>query len=145
MARSPQLIRRILDADPTLAGWDARRRRDDALALLVRRHLPRALAERVRIADAQGNELQLAVEAGAIGAIIRQRTPDLVAALQRDGWQFTGIRVRVQVRIAPPIPPKVDMNQPDKESLRPLAGLARNLPDGPLKAALERFLRRVGS
>jgi hypothetical protein len=144
MARSPQLIRRILDADPTVAGWDARRRRDDELALLVRRHLPRALAPRVRIADAQGEELQLAVEAGAIGAILRQRTPDLIAALQRDGWQFTGIRVRVQVRIAPAIPPKVDMNQPDKESLRPLAGLARNLPEGPLRSALERFLRRVG-
>jgi hypothetical protein len=143
--RSPQLLCRILDADPTVAAWDARRRREEALTNLVRRHVPRPLALRVRVADAEGCELQLAVEAGAIAAIVRQRTPDLVAALQRDGWQFTGIRVRVQVRIAPDIPHKIDINQPDIESLRPLAGLARNLPEGPLKTALARFLRRVGS
>ena len=145
MARSPQLLCRILDADPTVAGWAARRRREEAVASLVRSHLPRPLADRVRVADAEGQELQLAVEAGAIAAIVRQRTPDLVAALQRNGWQFTGIRVRVQVRTAPPIRPKVDINQPDKESLRPLAGLARNLPAGPLKSALARLLRRVGA
>ena len=128
-----------------MAAWDARRRREEVITALVRRHVPRALADRVRVADAEGVELQLAVDAGAIAAIIRQRTPDLVAALQRDGWQFTGIRVRVQVRIAPEIPHKIDMNQPDIESLRPLAGLARKLPEGPLKTALARFLRRVGS
>lgn len=143
MARSPQLLCRILNADPTVAAWDFRRRREEALTGLVRRHLPRPLADRVRVADAEGSELQLAVEAGAIAAIVRQRTPDIVAALQRDGWQFTGIRVRVQVRPPPPILPKIDINQPDKESLRPLAELARNLPAGPLKTALARFLRRV--
>jgi hypothetical protein len=128
-----------------MAAWDARRRREEVITTLVRRHVPRALADRVRVADAEGNELQLAADAGAIAAIIRQRTPDLVAALQRDGWQFTGIRVRVQVRATPNIPHKIDINQPDIESLRPLAGLARNLPAGPLKTALARFLRRVGS
>jgi hypothetical protein len=128
-----------------MAAWDARRRREQAITTLVRRHVPRALADRIRVADAEGNELQLAVEAGAIAAIVRQSTPDLVAALQRDGWQFTGIRVRVQVRVAPDIPHKVYANQPDRESLRPLAELARILPPGPLKAALARFLRRVGS
>ncbi len=97
------------------------------------------------MADAEGHELQLAVDAGAIAAIVRQRTPDLIAILRRDGWQFTGIRVRVQVRIAPQIQRKVDVNQPDKESLRPLAGLARKLPAGPLKNALARFLRRAGA
>ena len=145
MARSPQPLCRILDADPMVAGWAARRRREEAIAGLVRSHLPRPLADRVRVADAEGRELQLAVEAGAIAAIVRQRTPDLVAVLQRNGWEFTGIRVRVQVRLAPPIRHKVDMNQPDKESLRPLAGLARNLPAGPLKTALARFLRRAGA
>jgi hypothetical protein len=144
MVRSPQLLRQILNADPTVAGWDARRHREATLTSLVRRQLPRPLADRVRVVDAEGHELQLAVEAGAIAAIVRQRTPDLVAALQRDGWQFTGIRVRVQVRAAPPVQHKVDLNQPDKESLRPLAGLARNLPAGPLKTALARFLRRAG-
>jgi hypothetical protein len=145
MLRSPQPLRQILDADPTIAGWDARRRREAELTGFVRRQLPRPLADRVRVADAEGHELQLAVDAGAIAAIVRQRTPDLIATLRRDGWQFTGIRVRVQVRITPQIQRKVDVNQPDKESLRPLAGLARKLPAGPLKNALARFLRRAGA
>jgi hypothetical protein len=144
MARSPQPLSRILDADSVVAGWDARRRREEALTRLVRRHLPRPLAERIRVADGTGQELQLAAEAGAVAAIVRQRTPDLVAAMQRDGWQFTGIRVRVQVRTTPEPKAKLLHNPIDRNALRPLAGLARDLPPGPLKAALAHFLRRVG-
>jgi len=144
MMRSPQPLKRILDDDPALAGWVARLRREEAIAEQLRRHLPRPLASRVRVADAGGPQLHLAVDAGAIAAVVRQRTPDLLAALKRNGLEFTGIRIGVQVRPAPLAPKKIDMNQPDRESLRPLAGLARRLPAGPLKSALERFLRRVG-
>jgi hypothetical protein len=144
MARAPQPLSRILDADPALAGWVARQRRGAVLTKLIERHLPRQLADRVRIADAQGRELQLLADAGAIAAIVRQRAPDIVAMLRDNGWEFTGIRVRVQVRATPAISRKVDLNQPDNQALRPLAGLARSLPAGPLKSALARFLRRVG-
>ena len=144
MARSPQPIRRILDANPTLAGWDARRRREEGLTVLVRRGLPRVLADRVRVASAEGPVLELAADAGAVAGIIRQRTPQLIADLARNGWEFSGIRVRVQVRTDAPPPRKVDVNQPDRESLRPLAELARTLPEGPLKAALARLVRRLG-
>ncbi len=144
MARVPQPLSRILAADPTVAGWQARRRREEALAGIVRRHLPRPLADRVRVVDAEGSELLLAVDAGAIGAMLRQRTPDLLAALLREHWQFTGIRVRVQVRVDPAAPKKIHMNQPDRENLRPMADLARRLPPGPLKASLARLLRRLG-
>jgi hypothetical protein len=64
VARLPQPLSRILDADPAIAGWDARRRRDDALGAVVRRHLPRPLAERVRVTDAGGGQLDLAVDPG---------------------------------------------------------------------------------
>jgi len=144
MARSPQPLSSILAADPTVAGWQARRRREEALTGIVRRHLPRPLADRVRVVSAEGGELELAVDAGAIAAIVRQRTPDLVAALVREHWQFTGIRVRVQVRIDPVPRPKIQPNQPDKASLQPLADLARRLPPSPLKASLARLLRRLG-
>jgi len=144
MAPLPQPLSRILAADTAVAAWDARRRREEALTRLLRQHLPRPLADRVRVADAEGAELGLACDAGAIAAIVRQRTPDLIADLRSNGWQFTGIRVRVQVRAAPPALPKFDRNQPDRASLRPLAGLARDLPPGPLKSALERLLRRLG-
>jgi hypothetical protein len=86
----------------------------------------------------------LGAEAGAIAAVVKQRSPNLVAALQREGFEFTGIRVRVQVRVDPESPDKVIAKQVDRSSLSPLARLARELPAGPLKAALGRFLRRAG-
>ena len=112
--------------------------------MILRRHLPRPLAERIRVADAEGPELHLAAEAGAVAAVTRQRAPDLLAALQREGFQFTGIRVRVQVRIEPARPVKTVSIQKDRSIFQSLAGLARDLPDGPLKVALAKFLRRAG-
>ena len=144
MPRSPQPLQRILAADAAIAAWDARRRREEALTAIVRRHLPRPLAQRIRAVQSTGRELALDAEAGAIAAVVRQRAPDLLAALQRDGYEFTGIRVRVQVRGMPEVSRKSVAKQIDRAALRPLAGLARDLPSGPLKSALARFLRRAG-
>ena len=143
MARSPQSLHRILAADPALAAWDARRRREAALTAIVRRHLPRALAERIRVAEDRGPELNLIADAGAIAAVARQRAPDLLAELRREGCEFTSIRVRVQVSTAPRKSEKPLPNQIDRSALRSLATLAQDLPSGPLKAALARFLRRA--
>jgi len=52
--------------------------------------------------------------------------------------------VRVQVATAPMKIDKIIVKQIDKAAIRPLAGLARTLPAGPLKTALARFLRRAG-
>ncbi len=144
MARSPQSLQRILAADPALAAWATRHRREAALTAIVRRHLPRALAERIRVADDGGDELNLIADAGAIAAVARQRSPDLLAGLRREGVEFTSIRVRVQVANAPrkvekPVPKHID-----RGVLRPLATLAQELPAGPLKMSLARFLRRAG-
>ena len=110
---------------------------------LLQKHLPRAIAERVRVADSQGGVLELAASAGAIAAALRQRAPDLRAALARDGCDFTEIRVRVQVagrwRTAEKRPPR----QWDSTSATPIFELAERLADGPLKAALLRWSRRA--
>ena len=144
MARAPQPLQRILRGDATLAGWAARRDREVALAEIVRRHLPRPLALRVRIAVERNGHLELAADAGAVAAIVRQRSAELLTALKREGWEFTGIRVRVQVRVDSPPRRKVLANPVDRSLLQPLATLSRTLPTGPLRTALERFLRRVG-
>ena len=144
MVRAPQPLERILRADSTLAGWTARRDREMALAGIVRRHLPRPLAPRVRVSGEPNGQLELAADAGAIAAIIRQRSAELLTALKREGWEFTGIRVRVQVRLDPAPHRKALANPLDRSALQPLAKLARTLPAGPLKAALDRFLRRAG-
>lgn len=145
MARSPRPLGSIFERDATVAGWTARRRRDESLQDLLRRELPRQLADRLRIADATGSELLLSADVGAVAAMVRQRAPDLVAALRRGGWEFAAIRVRVRVRTVPMSGRTTAVVQPDRGSLRALAELARALPVGsPLKAALTRFVRKVG-
>ena len=144
MPRSPQLLQRILRSDATLAGWAARRDREEVLAGIVRRHLPRPLALRIRRAEERDLELELVTDAGAVAAIVRQRSAELLTALKREGWEFTGIRVRVQVRVQPLPQRKILANPVDRSRLQPLATLSRTLPPGPLKTALERLLRRIG-
>jgi len=136
-------LKQILSADAALAEWEARRSREHALTIVVRRQLPRPLAPRVRVVDARSSELELAADAGAVAAMLRQRSAELLHALRRQGWEFTGIRVRVQVRGDVDPPAKALVNHPDRSSLQALTMLARTLPRGPLKTAIERFLRRA--
>ena len=132
----------ILANDALIAQWHDRMRLESRLTAAVRRELPRALADRVRVAEAAPPALTLAVAAGAIAAVVRQRSPDLLAGLRREGFDFTELRVRVQVRADPAPADKSHVNQSSKVVSAPLRQLARDLPDGPLKAAVERLARR---
>jgi hypothetical protein len=142
--KSPQPLSRVLAADATLAGWDARRKREEALLAALRRRLPRPVGERVFVADGSGAILELATGAGALATVLRQKGPELLQQLAREGWEFTGIRVRVQPRFEPEPPAKAVPRQWDSASRRPLAALAAGLPEGPLRTALLRFLRNAG-
>jgi hypothetical protein len=144
MVRFPQAFKHILGADATLAAWEARRGREEELTGIVRRLLPRPLAMRIHVVDSRSAQLELAADAGAVAAIARQRSADLLSTLQGKGWEFTSIRVRVQVRTDARTDKKPLAIPLDRSSLQPLSALARDLPQGPLKVALERFLRRVG-
>ena len=144
MARSPQPLSKVIATDAKLAAWQARRAREEALTGLVRRHLPRQLGDRMRASAAGQGQLELVASAGAVAAALRQRLPDLLATLQREGLDCSGIRVRVQVGRTRDVAPKALRNQIDKTAAAPLASLAADLPPGPLKAALARLLRRAG-
>ena len=144
MTRLPQPLSRVVSADNALADWQQRLARETALTAVVRRCLPRLLADRVHVRTPPGADPLITADAGAVAAIVRQRLPDIAAALQREGINSSGLRVRVQVRIDPATAAKPLKNQPDRISLQPLGELARQLPPGPLRLALERFVRRVG-
>lgn len=118
--------------------------RESRLTAAVRRVLPRALADRVRVAEAVPPELTLAVTAGAVAAVVRQRTPDILAGLRREGLDFTELRVRVQVKPDPGKPGKIVKNHGFNIESAPLRALAAGLPAGPLRAAIERLARRGG-
>jgi hypothetical protein len=142
-SNAPQSLARVLAADATLSAWNARRERDAAILRTVRRALPRPVAERVFVGDSGGPELGLVTPAGAIAAIVRQRTPELLRLLGHEGWKFNGLRVRVQPRADSPVVQKKVPRQWDSRGRASVETLAAGLAPGPLRTALERWLRRT--
>ena len=139
----PLPLAQILAADSTLAAWSERQRAEARLTAAVRAHLPRPIASQVRAIVADARCLELATGAGAIAATMRQRVPDLLAALRHEGWDFTEIRVRVQVRGNREQAVKSTGNQRDASAAGRLFDLAGDLPDGPLRRSLTRWSRRA--
>jgi hypothetical protein len=140
---SPQPLARILAADATIAAWHLRARAEADLTAAVRRHLPRSLAERVRVAEIANATLTLATSTGTVAAVVRQRLPTILGELAREGRNFTEIKVRVQVRSDAAEQAKPLKIQRKKVDPAPLHRLADSLPEGPLKAAVQRLARRI--
>ena len=139
---SPKPLSRILALDAQIGAWHERMERESRVTAAVRRLLPRALADRVRVADTGTATLELSVPAGAVAAVVRQRSPDLLAGLRREGWNFTEFRVVVQVGTGVPVKEKPLSKQSRRINGTPLRELARDLPAGALRDAIERLARR---
>jgi hypothetical protein len=137
-------LSRILALDAQIGAWHERMQRESRMTAAVRRCLPRALAERVRVAEAVTPTLTLAVPAGAVAAVVRQRLPDILAGLRREGLDFTEIVVRVQVGGYASSQPKTPKNQSARPNAAALRALAETLPNGALKEAVARLARRSG-
>ena len=135
-------LARVFAADTRIAAWTARLKEEAALTALVRRQLPRPLADRVRVTGIREGTLELATSAGAVATAVRQRTPDLIAALRREGCDFTEIRVRVQVAGAA-APEKKPLSRQMDARASAIFEMAARLPEGPLKHALDRWSRRA--
>ena len=135
-------LARVLETDPQLAQWSNRQRQEAALTRQLRRYLPRAIGERVRVVDAREAVLEIAAGSGAIAAAVRQRVPDLRYRFERDGHAFAAIRVRILIAASgeAPMAAKRSWNSTDAA---PLFTLADRLSDGPLKAALARWSRKA--
>ncbi len=132
-------LRQILSAEAPLAELLDRRQREVAVVQRVKDGLPPALAAQVGIADANLPELVLVAATGAAAGLLRQRAPDLLNILQRAGWKFTGIKVRVQARPPAGTPNKNIAKQLDSASASVLRARAQGLADHGLAAALLRL------
>src|SRR6266487_3979944 len=109
-------LRNIISAEAALAGLLDRRLRELALLDLLRKTLPPALAAQTGVADASPPELVLSAASGAAATLLRHRGPELLQRLSREGWKFTGIRVRVQVRANRTDRSKIHAKQIDERS-----------------------------
>jgi hypothetical protein len=137
-------LRQILSAESTLASFLDRRQREVAVLQRIRDSLPPALAAQVGVIDARPPELALIAATGAAAGLIRQRVPALVITLQRAGWEFTGIQVRVQARPGWATARKIVAKQLDTASATALRAHAGELADPVLAAALRRLADQAG-
>jgi hypothetical protein len=134
-------LHQILNGESTLDDLLQRHRREAMLLDRIHQTLPPALAKHVAVVDARSAELELGAASGAAAALLRQHAPELRSALAREGWEFTGIRVRVQARLARESAPKSPKKQLDNASAATLLALAAELGESPLAQALRRLAR----
>lgn len=137
-------LARIIDGDPLLAGWERRRRADAEATALVRSVLPRPLAALVDAEIQPAGQVLIRTPTGTIAAAVRQRQASISAALANGGIQCREVRVRVQPGGDRQPPAKLPPRQWDRRGLDALAETAARLPDGRLKGAIQRLLRRAG-
>ena len=138
-------LQQILTDESVLAALLKRRQREVALEDRVKQVLPPALATCVTVADGRSPELVLTAASGAAAALVRQRAPDVLQALAREGCEFTGIRVRVQARpAAQPVANSIT-KQIDAASVATLHAVAAALGDTLLSAALRRLAARAAT
>jgi hypothetical protein len=132
-------LHQILKGESTFDDLLQRHRREAMLQDCVHRALPSALARNVAVIDARTEELELGAASGAAAALLRQRAPELRAALAREGFEFTVIRVRVQARLAREQAHITAKKQLDSTSAAIVSSLADELGQSPLAAALRRL------
>lgn len=115
--------------------------------LALQRHYeqvaPASLRRYSRVLQLEQKILTLAANNGAIAAKLRQLAPELTRQLQNLGCEVTGIQVRVQVTLPAaehtPTPPTLSATGRQR-----LIELAVELPDSPLKSALQRLALKTG-
>lgn len=141
----PRKMQRIVTDDPALAVlWD-RTRPMRELQKLYATLVPPYLRAASRVGSVAPEELKLFADSGAVATRLRLLAPDLLREFRAKGWQFSSIRVAVQVRIPAPTPGKNARAPLDARSRAVLMKTAATMDDSPLKDALTRLATRVRS
>lgn len=103
--------------------------------------VPASMQRGCRVLHLEQQTLTLAADNGAIAAKLRQMSGELSARLRTAGCEVTVIQVQVQVSapayVPPPKPHALSAFGKDQ-----LEGLASKLDESPLKAALQRLVKR---
>jgi hypothetical protein len=108
-----------------------------ALQQLYRQLVPATLGQGSHVLQLAQQILLVAADNSAVAAKLRQLAPDLVQQMQNNGYEITGIRVRVQVAapaLAAPTP--VELSASGQQQL---LNLAEELPESSLRNALQRL------
>jgi len=138
----PRKMGRIVTDDPALAVlWD-RTRPLRELQKLFATLVPPYLRAASRVGSVAREELKLFADSGAVATRLRLLAPDLLREFRAKGWEFSSIRVAVQVRIPAPAQGKHARPPLDAQSRSALLKVAATIGDSPLKDALTRLATR---
>ncbi len=112
-----------------------------ALQQHYERIAPPSLARSSHVLQLERQTLTLAANNSAAAAKLRQLVPELAGLFQNAGCEVTRIQVLVQVALPPAIrtPTPASLSAAGRERL---TELAVELPDSPLKSALQRLARK---
>lgn len=120
-----------------------------ALQNVLKRELPPALGNQIRVASVNRQHLTLAVPAAAYASKIRQLVPSLLRTMNEAGWNLSGISVRIQANLAAGqtnLSGRTREVQPlDAQALQSFSQLREAVKPGPLADAIERLLRHHGA
>jgi len=137
----PRRMQRIVNDDPALAAlWDRTRPLRELQQLYVT-CVPPYLGSASRVGSVAGDELKLFADSGAAATRLRLLAPGLLAEFRGKGWQFSAIRVAVQVRSRSEPPAQAPRKTLDPAGRRSLQRLADSLPESPLQAAIRRLAK----
>jgi hypothetical protein len=130
----------LIDTLPELQALNREIRQLMALQSVLAEVLPGNLATSASVALVKAGELILLADNGAVAAKLRQMAPRILISLRQRGYEITGIRLQVQVRIRDnPLPQKqISLSS---EARYAIDLLSERLNASPLKAALKRLGR----
>ena len=138
-------LHRIVGDDPVLSNlWD-RTRPLRQLQELYLQSVPANLRSVSRVGALNEGVLKLFADTGAAATRLRLHVPDLLADFRSKGWQFSSIRVAVQVRTDSRAAVRPTPKVVDGAGQKALARLVEQLPESPLKDAVTRLKESVQS
>jgi hypothetical protein len=141
---SARRVSQILGTDSALSDLAAASRRVEQLQRIYLETVPAPLQAASQVGSAHGGVLSILAHNSAVAAMLRQLSPRILARFERHGVQFTSMRIRVQVdaplngmgaRSAKSLSP---------EALRTIEGAVRELPQSPLREALQLLAKHRG-
>jgi hypothetical protein len=136
-----QRFRSLLSSTPELRPLLSRAQTLTALQRQFASVAPPYLAQSCQVTGLQGGILAVAAANSTVAAKLRQLAPELVVLLQNRGGEVSGIRVKVQVAVAPSA--RSAPRQLSKTARNALDGLSAGLDDSPLKLALKKLARQA--
>ena len=104
---------------------------------------PPQLASHCALGGLSKGKLTIYARNGAIAAKLRQTMPSLLSKFQAKGYEVTAIRIAVQANSSDARGSRPDKPQIGQEGAESLCRLVAELPESPLKGAVESLLRKA--